>query len=83
MELESLYSYDCSKNLGCPATELLYTVENIENITGMQVVQIFYAFKVEISPSSKMVLFALKKPFKNGEKCFLLHLKRSFLSQDI
>ena len=41
MELESLYSYDCSKNLGCPATELLYTVENIENITGMQVVQIF------------------------------------------
>ena len=27
--------------------------------------------------------FSNRKPFKNDEKCFLLHLKSSFRSQDI
>ena len=28
-------------------------------------------------------IFAVQKPFKNVEKCFLFHLKSSFRSQDI
>ena len=41
-------------------------------------------FKVGLTPSKKSLFHLLQlKPFKNGEKCFLLHLKSSFLSRDI
>ena len=40
-------------------------------------------FKVGLSPSKKIVLFAsLKMLLKNYEKCFLFHLKSSFPFQD-
>ena len=38
---------------------------------------------VGLSPSKKIDLFALIKPSKNPEKCFLFHLTSSFRSQDI
>ena len=40
-------------------------------------------FKVRLSPSKKIALFASMKALKNDEKCFLFHLKSSFRSQDI
>ena len=41
------------------------------------------SFKVVLSPSKKIALFASLKPFKNDEGCFLFHLKSSFRPQDI
>ena len=41
-------------------------------------------FKVRLSPSKKIYFYLLQwKPFKDDEKWFLLHLKRSFRSQYI
>ena len=41
-------------------------------------------FKVGLSPSKKITLFAsMKALFKNDEKCFLFHYKNSPRSQDI
>ena len=39
--------------------------------------------KVGLSPYKEIFYLLQGKPFKNNEKCFLLHLKSSFHSQDI
>ena len=40
-------------------------------------------FEIGLAASKKDFYLLQLKPVKNGEKCFLFHLKSSFLSQDI
>ena len=41
------------------------------------------SFKVGLPPSKKLCYLLDWKPFKNGEKCFLFHLKSFFRSKDV
>ena len=72
----AFFNYLCSLSGG--STSRSWVFWNLVQIDGL------IWLKLGLSPSKKISFYLLQwKPFKNDEKCFLFHLKSSFLSQNI